>query len=61
MSDRTVTRARRNLLPGSLITAHSFIVGRTADGRITLSGVPEDALPHIRRAGIVFELNCPVG
>ncbi len=37
-------------------TSYAFIVSATADGRVSLAGLPGASLPAIRRAGVYFEL-----
>ena len=37
-------------------TEYALIVCGLPDGRVTVSGVPPEALPEIRRAGVAFEL-----
>lgn len=37
-------------------TKYAFIVQSTPDGRVTITGVPVEVLPEIRRAGIEFEV-----
>ncbi len=37
-------------------TSYAFIFESVADGRISLTGVPVEVLPDMRRAGIPFEV-----
>lgn len=46
-------RAQPDHAPGR---QYGFIVGAAPDGRIILGGIPAEALPAIRRAGVDFEL-----
>ena len=35
---------------------YAFIVASQPDGRVTITGMPADVLPDLRRAGIEFEV-----
>ena len=37
-------------------TKYAFIVQSIPDGRVTITGVPIEVLPDLRRAGIAFEV-----
>ena len=37
-------------------TKYAFIVDSALDGRVTITGVPVEVLPDLRRGGIAFEV-----
>lgn len=48
--------AQPDHVPG---TKYALFVSISPDGRVTLDGVPGEALPEIRREGIAFEIREP--